>query len=102
MIDAIAGDPDQTDDGIRILRGEAVRTAPTEKVLLYHLSLSDLLNTAELLNCCPPEITLIGVVPERLAMGTEPSAAVTGRMPRIITLARDELARWGLPDPDTL
>jgi len=103
MIDAIVAKPDDLDsNGLRILRDEAIRAALTEKVSLHHLGLADLLAMAELLGDLPAQVTLIGVPPERLELGTDLSERVAGQIPRIIALVLAELARWGVRDANDL
>jgi hydrogenase maturation protease len=94
LIDALAADaPPGT---IRIIRNQAIRTALTEKVSLHHLGIADLLALAELLGDAPPEIVLIGIVPERLAMGLGLSERLRECMPEIIGTALGILDEWGV------
>jgi len=94
LIDALAADAPA--GSIRIIRDEQIRTALTEKVSLHHLGIADLLALAELLGYAPPEIALIGVVPERLEMELGLSDRLRDRMPAIIATALGILGNWGV------
>jgi len=94
LIDALASDaPPGT---IRIIRNRAIRAALTEKVSLHHLGIADLLALAELVGCTPPEIVLIGIVPERLEMQLGLSDRLRERLPAIIATALAVLGKWGI------
>ena len=94
LIDALAADaPPGT---IRVLRGEEIRTALTEKVSLHHLGIADVLALAELLGYAPPEIVLIGIVPERMEMELGLSECLRRRMAEVIDTARAVLREWGI------
>ena len=94
LIDALAADaPPGT---IRIIRNQAIRTALTEKVSLHHLGIADLLALAELLDYAPPEIVLIGIVPERLEMELALSDGLRARLSEIMETAVGILAEWGI------
>jgi hydrogenase maturation protease len=49
-----------------------------------------------------PRITVLGVEPESLAYGMSLSAPVQAALPRVISLARETIARWQSPTPDTI
>jgi hydrogenase maturation protease len=94
LIDALAADaPPGT---IRVIRNQEIRSALTEKVSLHHLGIADLLALAELLDCAPPEIVLIGVVPERMEMALGLSERLRERLPEVIDTARAVLRAWGI------
>jgi hydrogenase maturation protease len=94
LIDALASDaPPGT---IRVIRNQEIRMALTEKVSLHHLGIADLLALAELLDYAPPEIALIGIVPECLEMELGLSDRLRARMPAIIETALGVLAGWGI------
>ena len=99
LIDALAADaPPGT---IRVIRNQEIRSALTEKVSLHHLGIADLLALAELVGCAPPEIVLIGVVPERLEMGLGLSHRLRARLPEIIDTTRAVLGEWGIESRPT-
>jgi hydrogenase maturation protease len=94
LIDALASDA--APGTIRVIRNQEIRTALTEKVSLHHLGIADLLALAELLDYAPPEIVLIGIVPERLEMELALSDCLRQCMPEIIETAVGVLAEWGI------
>ena len=94
LIDALAADaPPGT---IRVIRDKAIRSALTEKVSLHHLGIADLLALAELLECAPPEIVLIGIVPARMEMHLGLSERLRECLPEVIDTALAVLGEWGI------
>ena len=94
MIDALVSD--EPPGSIRVIRNGAIKKALTEKVSLHHLGLADLLALAELLDCAPPEIVLIGIVPERMEMELSLSGRLRARLPDLIATACEILGEWGI------
>jgi hydrogenase maturation protease len=94
LIDALAADAPP--GSIRIIRDQAIKSALTEKVSLHHLGIADLLALAELLDYAPPEIVLIGIVPERLEMELGLSQRLRARMPEVTATVLGVLAEWGI------
>lgn len=94
LIDALVSDaPPGT---IRVIRNGEIRSALTEKVSLHHLGIADLLALAELLDYAPPEIVLIGIVPERLEMELALSGRLREGMPEVVETVLGILAEWGI------
>lgn len=101
MIDALVSN--QPPGSIHVIRNGAIKTALTEKVSLHHLGLADLLALAELLDDIPPEIVLIGIVPERTEMELRLSGCLRERLPDLIATTCAVLAEWGIdarPHPE--
>jgi hydrogenase maturation protease len=94
LLDALVSD--QPPGSIRVIRNGAIKSALTEKVSLHHLGLADLLALAELLDCAPPQIVLIGIVPERMEMEISLSDCLRARLPDLIATACEILAEWGI------
>jgi hydrogenase maturation protease len=94
LLDALVSD--DPPGSIRVIRNGAIKSALTEKVSLHHLGLADLLALAELLGCAPPEIVLIGVVPERMEMELGLSDRLRERLLDLIATACEILAEWGI------
>lgn len=94
LIDALASDA--SPGTIRVIRNGEIRSALTEKVSLHHLGVADLLALAELLDYAPPEIVLIGIVPERLEMELALSERLRAGMSEVVETALGILAGWGI------
>lgn len=81
---------------LRVLRDRDVPAWSGAKMSLHQQSFMELLAIAEVQGRFPPHLTLIGVQPERLMdFGGSLSASVRQRLPQAVSLAVDELARWG-------
>lgn len=79
------------------LAGDQVPPAVYARLSPHQLGVSDLLAGAALLDRYPRRVTLLGVVPESLALGLALSPAVAARVPALVRAAVDELAALGQP-----
>ncbi len=81
---------------IGTLRNEEIPALFGAKASLHHLGLMDVLAAAKLLDQAPPEVCLIGIQPQTLAMGLELSDLLQGRMPDLIAAVLGQLQAWGI------
>lgn len=91
LVDAVmTGDPPGT---LVRLSGDAVAPAIEAHLSPHQIGVADLLDGLRWLDAVPPELLLVGIVPEKVELGLELSAAVEQRMPelvqRVIEEARD-------------
>lgn len=70
-----------------------VRNAPFARIGPHDPGLKETLLTLEFAGRAPDAVTLIGVVPARVAMGTALSDPVAGALPAALTAIVDELRR---------
>ena len=70
--------------------------ATGDTLSLHQVGLGEVLALTEALGVTPPEMTIIGVQPERTAIGEELSPAVERAIPECIGIVMDEL---GAADP---
>ncbi len=91
LVDAIRNAGAHPGAAVR-LHGDDVAPAVRERLSVHQIGVADLLDGARLLGCCPPSMTLLGLVPEDLGLRVGLSPAVERAMPglveRIITEAR--------------
>jgi hydrogenase maturation protease len=81
---------------LRVLRDREVPAWAPAKMSLHQASFQELLAIADLQGRFPARLALVGVQPERLAdFGGSLSDCVRARVDEAVSLAIDELARWG-------
>jgi hydrogenase maturation protease len=80
------------------LRDDAVRRGlPAPRLSPHDPNLRDALLACELLPGGPPKrVVLLGVVPEKVELGTGLTAAVRAALPRLVQAVVDELTQLGL------
>lgn len=78
------------------LSGEEVPAVLETKLSAHQMGLKDLLAVATLLGFAPQEMVLWGVQPAAIHLGTELSAALSGRLEELADQVLAELARWGI------
>jgi hydrogenase maturation protease len=61
---------------------------------VHELALSDLMAAAEFLGARPERRALVGVQPENIDWGLEPTETVADAMPRILGAVRELVERW--------
>jgi hydrogenase maturation protease len=94
MVDvvAVAGEPGT------ILRYDKedilLKRLPT-KLSPHQIGVQEMLTLAELRDCCPARVTLLGIIPECYDTSTELSAALTAKLPTMAELIVAELAGMG-------
>jgi hydrogenase maturation protease len=71
--------------------GEAVLPAVRERLSVHQIGVADLLDAARLTGHYPPELVLLGLVPESLELGIGLSDAVQRNVPALIEAIRAEL-----------
>jgi len=106
LLDTIAGrehlivcDAIRSDDrpgSVRRIDGESIAAFFATRISPHQLGLSDVLANLELLGETPEHVTIIGVVPEDLSLGTELSDAGREGMEKSIDFVLDDLASIGV------
>jgi hydrogenase maturation protease len=82
---------------IGIIEDEAIPAAfGPAKLSLHHVGLPELLAAARLVDSLPEKISLIAVEPESLDVGLELSAAVQGKLPKVVAIIAAKLQEWGV------
>lgn len=96
IVDTVrASDPPGT---LRIYqKADIVRHAPVSRVGPHDPGLKEALLTLEFAGRAPQSVTLIGVVPARVAMGTRLSDPVAATVPIALGAVADRLRRLGVP-----
>ncbi len=80
---------------VRTFTGEEMDAQLSGKKKTAHeVALFDLLATADLLGCKPERRALIGVEPDRIEWGLEPTAAVASAIPEMRRAARALIESW--------
>lgn len=74
------------------LTGEDVPAAIENKLSPHQMGLKDLLAVARLMGCLPENVTLFGMQPASLELGTELSPPVQAAFPKLAGLLLDELS----------
>jgi hydrogenase maturation protease len=93
ILDAI--EAGETAGEIITLAGEAVPAFLSMKISAHQIGVQDLLATAQLMGCTPPEVAILGVQPARLRVGLELSPAVAAQVEPLARLALLQLEQWG-------
>ena len=78
-------------------KADIVRHAPVSRVGPHDPGLKEALLTLEFAGRAPERVTLVGVVPARVAMGTTLSDPVAAAVPATISAVLDQLQRFGVP-----
>lgn len=78
------------------ITGDDVPMFLQTKLSPHQVGLSDVLATLRLLGELPPVVSIIGIVPQDLSLGTELSPTVAGAVDHALTMIRDELATAGI------
>jgi hydrogenase maturation protease len=78
------------------LEGEEVPRAFASKLSVHQMGVQDLLAVSELMGHLPGELTVWGVQPECIEMGTELTATVAAALPPVVEGVVGELRRWGV------
>lgn len=75
------------------LTDDCVVPAMAQRLSVHQLGVADLLAAAKLVGRHPQQLVLLGLVPERVTLGTELSPAVAAQMPTLLDAASAELRR---------
>ena len=78
------------------LDGRSWSTAFLPRLTPHDAGLSDLLGAAALAGALPAELLLLGVQPERIGWGCEPTSTVAAAIPMLVDALVGELRAWGL------
>jgi hydrogenase maturation protease len=78
------------------ITGDNVPAFFQTKLSPHQVGLSDVLATLKLLDQLPPVVSIVGIVPEDLSLGTELSPTAAGAVDHALTLVIDELAAVGI------
>jgi len=78
------------------LEGRAWSTAFLRRFTPHDAGLSDLLGATALAGALPAELLLLGVQPERIGWGCEPTSTVAAAIPVLVDALAGELREWGL------
>jgi len=86
----------QLGDGLRAAIAETfgfdAATPPGQsKISLHQVGLLDALRAAEMTNCMPEEITIIGVEPAEVSLGLELTEPVEQSVPRVVKQVLEEV-----------
>ena len=77
-------------------RDEILERGPEHRMSPHDPSLRDALLTADFVGGGPEEVLLVGVIPERVEMGTELTDTVEAALPAIESEVLKQLGRWGI------
>ena len=78
------------------LEGREWSTAFLGRLTPHDAGLSDLLGATALGGTLPAELLLLGLQPERIGWGCEPTSTVTDAIPALVDALVDALRDWGL------
>ncbi len=78
------------------ITGDDVPAFLQTKLSPHQVGLSDVLATLKLLDELPPVVSIVGIVPEDLSLGTELSPTAAGAVDHALTMIIDELATVGI------
>jgi hydrogenase maturation protease len=93
LVDAIRTD-DPPGTLVR-LEGEDVAPAVAARLSVHQVGVVDLLDSARLLDCYPPKVILLGLVPASLGLGVELTPAVDTQLPLLVTAVVEEARALG-------
>jgi hydrogenase maturation protease len=79
------------------LSGDEVPVFFGTLVSTHDIGLSGILALMRLRGTEPPEVVVLGMVPEVMELGLELSEPVAGALDRLVESAADELRQWGVP-----
>ena len=93
LIDAVkTGQPPAT---VVTLSESEIPALFKNKMSIHQLGLSDVLAAANLTGVAPETMTLIGIVPVSLELGTELSSEVQQQLPQLLTLVQHAVEKLG-------
>jgi hydrogenase maturation protease len=95
LVDAIRGDG-EPGTLVRI-DGEEVARAAAHRLSVHQVGVGDLMDAAQLRGTLPPELILLGVVPESVSLGLGLSPRVEQALPRLIGRVVEACADLGHP-----
>jgi hydrogenase maturation protease len=95
LVDAIAADAKP--GSLVRLEGDDVAHAAAHRLSPHQVGVADLLDGLRLLGGMPEEIILLGIVPEKIELSLESSAAVHRSMGRLVDAVASEASASGRP-----
>jgi hydrogenase maturation protease len=93
LVDAILADA--APGSLVALDGDEVAPAARARLSVHQVGVADLLDALELLGTRPRRLSLVGLVPEQLALGTQRSAAVERALPGLVDRVAREIRERG-------
>jgi len=78
------------------LEGRSWSTAFLPRLTPHDAGLSDLLGATALAGALPAELLLLGLQPERIGWGCEPTSTVAAAIPMLVDALADVLRDWGV------
>ncbi len=79
------------------LEGPDLEQALSRKLSMHQAGVSELLAVGRLVGNLPAQVVVCGLQPENVEWGLDLSPAIAGQMDRLVSLAIEELRRWGIP-----
>jgi hydrogenase maturation protease len=95
LVDAVA--TDDPPGALVRLCGDDVEPAVRWRLSPHQVGVADLLDALRLIDRQPDSITLLGLTPATIELGTELSAAVAGALPALVLAVAAELRSLGRP-----
>ncbi|AOM83676.1 HyaD/HybD family hydrogenase maturation endopeptidase [Salisediminibacterium beveridgei] len=92
IIDAIADH--QPPGSVIILEGDDLPDYFSLKMSMHQLGFQEVLQVAELKDCYPEKISIVGIQPESLVMGTELTESVQQSIPELMDVIRKKVTQW--------
>ena len=83
LVDAVTLDDEPPGTRVR-LEGEDIPPAVLHRLSPHQIGVADLLDSLRLLGRMPPRLILLGLVPESITLGIEPTPAVKAAIPALV------------------
>lgn len=96
LVDAVAVDGQRPGSRVR-LEGEDIPSAVLHRLSPHQIGVADLLDGLRLLGRTPPRLVLLGLVPESLGLGLEPTPTVAAAIPCLVDDIVVEASALGHP-----
>ena len=93
LVDAIQADA--LPGTLVVLDGEDVAPAARARLSVHQVGVADLLDALDLLGARPRRLALVGLVPERIELGMQRSAAVERALPDLVARVAREIRERG-------
>lgn len=94
LVDAIRA-PEAVPGALVRIEGDQVAPAVRERLSVHQVGVTNLLETARLLDCYPERLVLLGIVPQHLDFGFGLSAVVQRQLNRLVDRVVEEALGWG-------
>ncbi len=83
-----------------VREGEEVPACLGAQVSVHQAGLADLLYAARMAGMMPPEVCLVGIQPQAVGLGLEPTPLLRDKREELITSVLARLAAWGIKAAD--